>query len=172
MRWENTNTQTCSIARSTSLIGDRWTLLIVRQIFLRIRRFSEIQTTLGISKHRLSARLKRLVDSDIIYKEIYDKARNRSEYKLTESGLELYPIIVALARWGDQWLDDGDGAPIEYVHTSCGSKADPKLRCSTCSDEITALNTTVVPGPGITQKLDRGELPLSDLELYEKIIRI
>ncbi|MFT4634395.1 MAG: DNA-binding HxlR family transcriptional regulator [Arenicella sp.] len=172
MRWENTHTQTCSIARSTAIIGDRWTLLIIRQVFLRIRRFSEIQTTLGISKHRLSDRLNRLVDSEIIYREVYDQARNRSEYKLTDSGLELYPVIVALASWGDKWLDDGDGAPVEYVHNSCGCIANPKLCCSNCSEEVTALDTIVTPGPGITKKIDRGDLPAADLELYEKIMSL
>ncbi|MEM7358173.1 MAG: helix-turn-helix domain-containing protein [Pseudomonadota bacterium] len=168
MRWQDTNTQTCSITRSLSIFGDRWTLLVIRQIFMRIRRFSEIQASLGISKHRLSDRLTRLVEEDVLYKDAYDQAGNRFEYKLTEKGLDLYPIIVALAGWGDKWLADDDGVPIEYIHKDCGENANAKVCCNHCKEEITANNTYVVPGPGILKKLARNEFSDSDIQLYSK----
>lgn len=168
MRWEDTHTQTCSIARATSILGDRWTLLIIRQIFMRIRRFSEIQSTLEISKARLTNRLNRLIEEGIVYRDVYEEARNRADYKLTEKGLDLYPITVAVARWGDKWLDDGDGAPVEYIHKDCGEIADPKVCCSNCGGEIVANNTIGVPGPGIQKKIDRGEFSEADVQLYRR----
>lgn len=135
---------------------------------MRMRKFSEIQSSLGITKHRLSDRLNRLVDEQVLYKEAYDKAGKRFEYKLTQKGLDLYPIIVAVAQWGDTWLADDDGKPIEYIHKSCGHKANPKLCCTHCNVEITALNTSASPGPGIIKKMARGEFSDADVQLYSK----
>lgn len=170
MRWQDTHSQPCSIARSMSIFGDRWTLLIIRQVFMGIRKFSSIQTSLGLSKHRLSDRLSRLVDEGILYKEPYDSARRRFQYKLTDKGLELHPIIVAIAQWGDKWLADEDGKPIEYVHKSCGKKAKPMLRCTECNEDITAYNTSAIPGPGILKKIARGEFNDTDMQLYGESI--
>ncbi|WP_281646370.1 helix-turn-helix domain-containing protein [Parendozoicomonas sp. Alg238-R29] len=94
------SSQSCSIARSVAIFGDRWTLLILREIFVKVCRFSELQATLGITRHRLSERLIRLMEADILYKELYDESRKRYQYKLTEKGLELYPILIAIAQWG------------------------------------------------------------------------
>lgn len=135
---------------------------------MRIRRFSEIQTSLGISKHRLSDRLNRLVEEEVLYKQAYDKAGKRFEYKLTEKGLDLYPVIVALARWGDRWQADEDGTPIEYIHKDCGQNAEAKVCCTHCREELTANNTYIVPGPGILNKLARNEFSDSDIQLYSK----
>lgn len=168
MQWKEINNQPCSVARAIAIFGDRWTLLILRQIFLRVRRFSDLQKSLGIAKHRLSDRLNRLIDEQVLYKELYDEAHKRYEYKLTEKGLELYPIIVTIAQWGDKWLVDEDGKPMSYVHQSCGQLAEPKVRCSHCGDEITAKNTTVILGPGIQNKLDRDEAIAMDLRFFEK----
>ncbi|MFT5573720.1 MAG: DNA-binding HxlR family transcriptional regulator [Cryomorphaceae bacterium] len=168
MRWQDTNTQTCSIARSMSVFGDRWTLLVIRQIFMRIRRFSEIQSSLGIPKHRLSDRLSRLVEDGVVYKDAYDKAGKRFDYKLTEKGLALYPVVVAIAQWGDAWLADDDGNPLEYVHKTCGHSAHPKVCCTVCNESITAHNTYAIPGPGILKKVERDEFSDTDMLLYSK----
>jgi len=172
MRWQDTNNQTCSIAKSMSIFGDRWTILVIRQIFMRIRRFSEIQSSLGITKHRLSDRLNRLVEEEVLYKEAYDKAGKRFEYKLTEKGLDLYPIILAIAKWGDTWLADADGKPIEYIHKTCGKKTSPILKCNQCHEEISASNTQAIPGPGILKKLARGEFSDADMQMYSESLPI
>ncbi|MBA6288932.1 helix-turn-helix domain-containing protein [Colwellia sp. MB3u-4] len=168
MRWDQVNTQTCSIARSLSIFGDSWTLLVIRQVFMRIRRFSDIQQSLGITKHRLSDRLNRLVEEEIIYKHLYDEKYNRFEYKLTERGLELYPILISITMWGDKWTADADGPPVEYVHKNCGENAKPKLSCSHCDEQINANNTTMRLGPGIEKKLMRGEVKETDINLYSR----
>ena len=170
MRWEETDTQTCSIAKAMSVLGDKWTFLVVRQVFMRIRRFSEIQTSLGIPKHRLSNRLSRLVDSEILYKQPYDKSGTRNEYRLTEKGLDLYPIMIAISQWGDKWMADSDGQPIVYEHLDCGEKTNPELSCSVCNETITAFNTKAKPGPGILKKLARNEFSQLDKKLYSKAL--
>lgn len=166
MRWKDIDSQTCSVARSTAIFGDRWTLLILRDIFMRIRRFSDLQKSLGISKHRLSDRLNRLVEAKILFKELYDPAHKRYEYKLTEKGLSLHPILVAITQWGDTWEADDDGAPIEYVHKDCGHVTTPRFTCQHCNEEIHARNTSFRPGPGILNKMQRGDDTGLDLEMY------
>ncbi len=171
MRWEETNNQVCSIARSLPVFGDRWTLLVLRQVFMKVRRFSDIQTTLGITKHRLSDRLNRLIEDGILYKEMYDEAHKRFEYKLTEKGLDIYPIIIAIAQWGDKWLADEDGIPIEYLHGSCNHVTAPKLMCSYCGEEMHAKNTQAIPGPGILKKLEAGSFTKADIDTYKHAFR-
>jgi len=167
MRWEEVNTQTCSIARAISVFGDRWTMLILREIFLRVRRFSELQRSLGISKHRLSDRLNRLVESGVLYKDLYDSSHNRYEYKLTEKGIDLYPVIISIAQWGDKWEADDDGTPVHYFHKPCGHTVKPVFACSKCGEKIHARNTSGVAGPGLTRKIERGEDTGVDVSLYE-----
>ncbi len=168
MRWQDIDSQTCSVARSTALFGDRWTLLILRDIFMRIRRFSDLQRSLGITKHRLSDRLIRLVDAGILYKDLYDESQKRYEYKLTEKGLDLHPILIAITQWGDKWESDEDGTPIEYIHKSCGQKTKPKMTCQCCGEEVHARNISAIPGPGLMTKIQRGEETGLDLMLYMK----
>ncbi|WP_197472295.1 helix-turn-helix domain-containing protein, partial [Oleiphilus sp. HI0067] len=109
MKWEDIESQNCSMARGLAIFGDRWTLLIIRECFRRVRRFSDFQKALGITKHRLSDRLTRLVDEGILTKVPYDDSAKRFEYRLTDKGLELYPILMSVALWGDKWLSDEDG---------------------------------------------------------------
>lgn len=168
MRWEDTNEQTCSIARSVSVFGDRWTLLIVRQIFMRMRKFSEIQASLDINKHRLSDRLNRLIENGVLTKKPYGESGKRFEYRLTEKGLDLYPIMLLIAQWGDKWMVDDDGPPINYVHKNCGQILKPVLRCSHCDTNIDALNSYATAGPGILRKLERNEFTNHDIKLYSK----
>ena len=169
MRWEDTANQTCSIARSMSIFGDRWTLLVIRQVFMRVRRFSEIQATLGISKHRLSDRLTRLVDEGVLEKVAYDAGKTRFEYRLTEKGLDLYPILVTIAQWGDKWMADEDGRPFIYRHNGCEHPADPIVCCAQCGEPINAHNCKAEIGPGIMAKLTRGEFTKEEQEQYSAL---
>lgn len=158
MRWEDIDTQVCSVARALAIFGDRWTLLIIRDAFRRVRRFSAFQESLGITKHRLSDRLNRLVDEGVLRKELYDDNRARYEYRLTQKGLDLFPILMSVAQWGDKWVCDSDGTPLTFTHNDCGQITHPKFICDCCGGDLHAKNLTPETGPGIQKKVDRGEL--------------
>ena len=99
MKWQNVGEQPCSVARALSVIGDRWTMLILRNAFVGIRRFDDFQANLGVTRHVLSDRLKRLVEHEILKRTPYQDRQERFEYRLTEKGLELYPVLLTLAAW-------------------------------------------------------------------------
>ncbi|OAL79288.1 HxlR family transcriptional regulator [Acinetobacter sp. SFB] len=138
MKWDDIGEQPCSIARTLSVIGDRWTLLILRNAFLGTRRFESFQQNLGVTRHVLSDRLKRLVENDILVKTPYVQRQERYEYRLTEKGLALYPILMSMANWADDWMNEGFGKPMQYIHKSCGHKITPRLVCSECNETIHA----------------------------------
>ena len=138
MKWEEIGHQPCSIARTLSILGDRWTMLILRNAFMGMRRFDDFQQNLGVTRHVLSERLKRLVEHGILAKAPYFDRQKRFEYRLTEKGLELYPILLSMSKWADKWMDEGQGAPIQYVHKSCDKPFQPVLVCSECGEEIHA----------------------------------
>src|SRR5215468_3634166 len=103
MRWHQINEMTCSVARSLSVVGDRWTMLIIRDAFLGIRRFENFQSDLRMTRHRLAARLQKLVDKGILNRVHSQDRPRRFEYRLTEKGLDVYPIVVSLLVCGDRW---------------------------------------------------------------------
>ncbi len=139
----------CSIARPASLLGDRWTLVILRQCFNGIKRFEDFQSTLGISRSLLSERLGRLVDAGVLRREPYkDAVRTRDRYRLTEMGFDLYPVLMALREWGDRYMAD-EGPPIEVRHKGCGGEPTLELRCSKCGEEVGARDAEAIPGPGL-----------------------
>lgn len=148
MKWEAVGEMPCSIARSLAIVGDRWTLLVLRNAFLRIRRFDDFQQQMGVTRHVLSERLARLVESGVMIKVAYQERPPRYEYRLTEMGKDLYPVLQALTAWGDKWLDKGEGAPLQYVHSSCGHPYTPTMSCSVCHAAVTAQDTVALPGPG------------------------
>jgi DNA-binding HxlR family transcriptional regulator len=170
MRWEEIDSQVCSIARALTIFGDRWTLLIIRDAFRRVRRFSDFQKSLGITRHRLSDRLNRLVDADILTKVLYDEKMSRYEYHLTEKGMDLYPVLMTVVQWGDKWLCDGDGAPILFEHKPCGHVSSPRFACDHCAHDIHARDIKPVLGPGVLNKLERGELSTDDPEHDNEIV--
>lgn len=169
MRWEDTCNQTCSVARATSIFGDRWTLLVLRLLFLKVTKFSDIQQTLGITKHRLTDRLNRLIEEEIVYKHLYDETYKRYEYRLTEKGIDLYAVMIVIGQWGDKWLSDGDGVPVEYVHKNCGQNANPALTCSCCGEKLTASSLTLQMGSGLQKKLENEEINKFDEKLYANV---
>lgn len=157
MRWEEIDSQVCSIARALAIFGDRWTLMIIRDAFRRVRRFSDFQKSLGITRHRLSDRLNRLVEAEIMMKSLYDEKRERYEYRLTQKGLDLYPVLMTLVQWGDKWACDGDGSPVVFTHRSCGHVTHPRLVCDVCDEDIQARDIIPGVGPGVEKKVARGE---------------
>src|SRR5579859_2391086 len=129
MRWDEIENLPCSIARSLSVVGDRWTLLVLRESFLGVRRFEEFQAHLGMARHRLTDRLNRLVEHEVLKRVPYQDKPPRYEYRLTEKGLDLYPVMLSLVRWGDRWMDQGKGPPVVYRHNSCSHVMTPVLSC-------------------------------------------
>ncbi len=126
----------CSVARALSVIGDRWTLLVLRDAFLRTRRFEDFQRQLGVTRHLLADRLKKLVAAGILEKVRYQEKPARFEYRLTEKGRDLYPVIVALLRWGDRWMAGEAGPPLALLHQPCGHRMHPTLVCPDCGERI------------------------------------
>ncbi len=129
---------TCSIARTLQLIGDRWTLLILRDAFRGVRRFDGFAEDLGIARNLLADRLARLVEHGIFEKVQYNDRPRRYEYRLTERGLDLSPALVAFMRWGDKHLAE-DEPPVVLVHRSCGHPLDQVFVCWECDQTITPL---------------------------------
>lgn len=131
----------CSVARAMEILGERWTMLILREAFYGVRRFSELQRNLGIARNILSCRLQRLVSAGVLERRRYREEPERFEYRLTPMGHDLFPAIVAIMRWGDRHLSDEDEPPLILRH-DCGEDADARLTCSHCGGEVTARSVT------------------------------
>jgi DNA-binding HxlR family transcriptional regulator len=149
MSWERIAAQPCSVARSLGILGDRWTLLIIRNLFLRMRRFDALQADLKIPRRVLSLRLSRLVDAGVLERVPYQTKPVRHEYRLTAMGRDMYPIILAFVAWGDRWLDGSRGAPVTFRHRSCGQAFAPTMCCSECGAVIDARDVVPEAGPGM-----------------------
>ena len=152
MRWNEIDTMTCSIARTLSVIGDRWTMLIIRDVFLGIRRFEAIQRDLRLTSHRLSDRLRKLVRDGILKRVAYEEHPRRFEYRLTEKGIDLYPLIVVMIGWGDRWMAGREGTPVELVHRPCGYSIKPELVCPSCKSKIEPREMSARPGPALRDR--------------------
>jgi DNA-binding HxlR family transcriptional regulator len=137
----------CSIARTLDVIGESWSPLVLRDVWVGMRRFDEIQADLGISRKVLTERLNHLVDRGVLERRPYDR-RPRYEYHLTERGLELIDVLMAMAGWGDRWLAGEDGAPVVYRHHGCGEVSGAGVRCTQCGEPMRAGDVDVLPGPG------------------------
>src|SRR5262245_52069053 len=112
MRWSEIGDQRCSVARALSVVGDRWTMLVLREAFMRVRRFDDFQRLTGAPRPILADRLRTLVDNGVLERQAYGNHPDRYEYRLTEKGLDLYPTIVSLLAWGDKWMPDDEGPPV------------------------------------------------------------
>jgi DNA-binding HxlR family transcriptional regulator len=145
----------CSIARPLSFLGERWSLLVLRELFLGSRRFDRIQENLGVATNVLSQRLGTLVEEGIVERRRYSEHPDRFEYRLTEKGLELQPILLALLSWGDRYTAGPEGAPLETVHSECGHAFHMVPTCSQCGGEVEARNIRARPGPGATDEQRR-----------------
>ena len=137
-----------SVARALEVVGERWTLLILREAFFGVRRFGQFARNLHIPRPTLSSRLRTLVENGLLEKVPYARNPDRYEYRLTISGRDLFTTIVVLMQWGDEHLPHPDGPPIVLRHQPCGHNAEPVLVCAHCRQEITARNVTPEPGPG------------------------
>lgn len=147
MKWDALEQEPCSLARTVGVIGDRWTLLILRECFLRTRRFEGFQTALGITRHVLAERLRKLVRMGVLRRVPYQQSPKRHEYILTQKGLDLYPIIMALVHWGDVHMADERGRPLLHEHKTCGKLFDPVMVCSECGNPLHAREVVTHPVP-------------------------
>ncbi len=146
MKWDDVDQQACSVARALSVLGERWTLLIIRDAFRGTRRFDDFQRSLGVTRHRLSERLGKLVDEGILTRVAYMERPTRYEYRLTRKGLALYPVLMTLSQWGDDWMDDGNGPPQRYRHSLCGKQTRAVLSCDECGDPLRPEEVSAQPG--------------------------
>ncbi|MCU1641073.1 MAG: transcriptional regulator [Nocardia sp.] len=147
MRYEELADEPCSITRSLVVLGDRWTLLVLKAAFSGVRRFNGFQTYLGISRSRLQDRLDRLVEHEILVKRPAAVGAYE-EYRLTPKGHDVYPILMAFKDWGDAYMAP-DGPPVHYRHRDCSGEAHVQLTCDHCAAEITARDVAPEPGPGM-----------------------
>jgi DNA-binding HxlR family transcriptional regulator len=138
----------CSLSRSLELMGDWWTMLILRDLYLEVNRFDDLVEDLGISRNLLTTRLGELVESGVVERVQYQERPPRYEYRLAASGKELVPILFALTAWGDRWAVPDQGKPLELRHKECGAICVPEVACSECGGAVTADNVTPLPGPG------------------------
>jgi DNA-binding HxlR family transcriptional regulator len=137
----------CSIARTLDVVGEPWSPLVLRDVFVGMNRFEQIQADLGISRKVLTERLNHLVDHGVLERRPYDK-RPRFEYHLTRKGLELFDVLMVMVGWGDKWLSGAAGPPVLYRHHSCGAVSHVDLRCSHCGEPMHADSIDVLAGPG------------------------
>jgi DNA-binding HxlR family transcriptional regulator len=142
----------CSVAGALAMVGDRWTMLVLRESFFGVRRFDAFQRNLGIARNILADRLQKLVGGGILERRLYQERPARYEYRLTEKGLDLYPALIALMQWGDKYVSAESGAPVELEHKGCGKVSRPQLTCSECGEPIGARDMRALPGPGALRK--------------------
>jgi DNA-binding HxlR family transcriptional regulator len=138
----------CSIARTVEVIGEWWTPLILRDITIGITRFDALQRNLGISRKVLTQRLAALVDHGVVERRPYQENPTRYDYSLTEKGVDLASVLLAMQAWGDRWVFDDDSAPVLVRHDACGAVARPVAACSSCGEPLQPTEVTLLPGPG------------------------
>ena len=149
MRHSGLQQQNCSIARTVAVLGERWTLVILREAFNRRRRFDDIQRDLGIARNILADRLQTLVAEGILERRAYQQRPERFEYRLTDKGRDLYPVLIALMQWGDRYTAGEAGPPVELIHEPCGEQTHPRLVCDHCGEPIDPHDMRAQPGPGL-----------------------
>ena len=152
--------QNCSVAGALEIVGERWTLLIMREVLFGRRRFAEIKRHTGVAPNILSDRLQMLVEHGLLRRKLYSEHPESYEYAPTRKGLDLNPVILSLLRWGDQYAAPAAGPPRVAVHKTCGHDTVPELHCSVCGEELRTGEMEVRPGPGATEEqVAEGVLP-------------
>ncbi len=148
----------CSLAQCLEVVGEWWTLLIVRDAFLGVSRFDEFQQRLGISRNVLGQRLAGLVEAGVLTKVPYSEHPPRFDYRLTDKGKDLWPVVTAMRQWGDKYAAP-DGQPLQLIHDSCGQVSEPQTACSACGEPIGPRDVKAIPGPGDLDGIaSRGQL--------------
>ena len=156
MRYEQLADLPCSITRPLVVLGDRWTLLILKEAFAGVRRFNAFRSNLGIPRSRLQDRLGRLVEHGILVRRQAADG-DHAEYRLSRKGHDLYPILMAIRDWGDTHMAP-DGPPVHYRHRDCAGEARVTLACDCCGEPMTAHDVVPEAGPGLLAHVDAGAL--------------
>src|SRR6202140_3991117 len=149
MKWDAFEEEPCSLAPPVAGIGDRWSLMVLRECFLKRRRFEAFQSSLGITRHLLAERLKKLVRFGVLRRIPYMESPKRYEYTLPQKGLDLYPIVMSIVHWGNVHMVDSRGKPLLHEHKNCGKMFDPLMVCPECGEPLNAKEVHVHPGPGL-----------------------
>jgi DNA-binding HxlR family transcriptional regulator len=150
-------TQTCSVARALEVVGERWSRLILRSVFLGVHRFDDLHDSLGITRSVLTARLERLVDEGVLERVPYHERPIRYEYRATAKGRELWPVVTHLLRWGDAHYPEPTGVPRIIEHTGCGGQPDEHLLCDRCREPLSYFTVNACPGPALIAAGKRAE---------------
>jgi DNA-binding HxlR family transcriptional regulator len=148
MKRTDTSGWPCTIARSANVLGDHWNLLIMRQACLGTRRFDDFQTALGTGRNILSQRLSGLVEEGLLDRVEYQDNPPRFDYRLTDKGRDVYPILAAMAAWGEKWLTGPEGTPLILHHTTCDHDMRGIVVCSECNEPIEVRDVRAKAGPG------------------------
>lgn len=152
MQWEETAEIQCPIARTLAVVGDRWTMLIIRELFMGSRRFEDFEAQLGASPNLLSTRLKRLEQDGVIRRQAYSEHPPRHDYRLTEKGLDLYPLLRSLSAWGEKWaFPAGDAPSPRTIHRGCGHETGFAITCTACGSAYGARDIEAQPDPTAVQ---------------------
>lgn len=143
---------TCSLARTLAILDDAWSPLILRDTYLGVTRFDDLQRDLGVARNVLTQRLDSLVARGLLERRAYQERQPRYDYLLTAKGRDLIPALMALMAWGDRWTAQDEGPPALLVHHTCGEPMVPTVCCSECEEPLDARDVTVMPGPGIRHR--------------------
>jgi DNA-binding HxlR family transcriptional regulator len=138
----------CSVAKTLDVVGEWWTPLILRDVFLGVTKFDLIQQDLGIPRKVLAERLSVLVDNDVLSRHAYRDGRTRYEYQLTDKGNDFITALIAMMNWGDRWLSEPNGPPLRVLHSGCGGKVEAQLVCQGCGECVENHNLRTQAGPG------------------------
>jgi DNA-binding HxlR family transcriptional regulator len=142
----------CSVAQCLEIVGEWWSMLIVRDVFLGVNRFDDFQRRLGISRNILQQRLTRLVEAGVLMRVPYSEHPPRYDYRLTDKGRDLWPVLTAMRQWGDRYAAPG-GPPLQVIHKGCGQISDAVPTCSSCGEPVGPRDVRAVPGPGAVEAL-------------------
>ena len=139
----------CSIARTLAVAGEPWSPLVIRDVYIGINRFDDLQRDLGISRKVLAERLRHLVEAGLLERRLYSERPPRHEYVLTAMGSEFVDVLMAIVAWGDRWTAGDAGPPVLYRHRSCGRITHVEPHCAACGEVLHSADVDVEPGPGL-----------------------
>ena len=142
----------CSVAQCLEVVGEWWSMLILRDVFLGVTRFDDFQQRLGISRNILNLRLNHLVEEGVLQKVAYSEHPPRYDYRLTDKGRDLWPVLTAMRQWGDRYAAP-DGPPLVTIHKGCGQVAEAVMVCSSCGEPLQARELRPMLGPGAVEDL-------------------
>lgn len=148
---------TCTIGRAMAVLGEKWTVVVLREVFNGVRRFDDMRVRTGIPRQVLANRLASMVDNGLLRREPYREpgARERHEYRLTPKGFDIYPVLIAVKGWGDRYLADPDGPPLTFEHRHCGAEVHGEIRCAAGHRLADPRDVLPRPGPGARRRGDR-----------------